>query len=494
VEGTRLGVAVSGGGYRATAWALGVLLGLAESGAKDRVSTISSVSGGSITNAAVAMSKMGYSTADSTEFARFAAELANRLAGRPRWFHSVLALEVALIVSMWIVVRWASWGLPVALGILMILAAYAGSWSGDMLFGRIRMWLYIDVVFGGGVAAIVLAWGHWWWFAAAVVGLSLVLQVRGMVVGSAIGASLRKLTRHSGKLADLNKDVVHVICATELRAGHHMYFSPGFVAAFDFGLGLDPDLPIHAAVQASANLPGAFPTRWMRSGPLGFRVGPKPPFLLALTDGGVYDNMGDQWLSGLPGRIKRLKGELAASRLANDEVEDVARLWESINPDVVIVGNASGALQPRKVWSALLPWIGEITGLLQVKDVLYDNGNSVRRSYLVYRFDRKDPLGTLVHIASSPYWFPDSQAMQGGATKAIRWLDTLGMTRDQWEKEPNFSRSIGTTFWPLGIDRTNRLINHAYAETIANLLTREIVEAPPTKTGLPRLLRSDQSA
>lgn len=45
----RIGVAMSGGGYRAAAWGLGVLLYLGDARLNRDVETVSSVSGGSIT-------------------------------------------------------------------------------------------------------------------------------------------------------------------------------------------------------------------------------------------------------------------------------------------------------------------------------------------------------------------------------------------------------------------------------------------------------------
>lgn len=52
-RGKRIGVAMSGGGHRAALWGLGALLYLVDSGLHRDVTTISSVSGGSITNGVV---------------------------------------------------------------------------------------------------------------------------------------------------------------------------------------------------------------------------------------------------------------------------------------------------------------------------------------------------------------------------------------------------------------------------------------------------------
>ena len=51
---TRVGVALSGGGHRASVWAGGLLLYLADAGRNGDVGVIASVSGGSITNGVVA--------------------------------------------------------------------------------------------------------------------------------------------------------------------------------------------------------------------------------------------------------------------------------------------------------------------------------------------------------------------------------------------------------------------------------------------------------
>lgn len=78
--GATIGVALPGGGHRASAWALGALLYLVDIGAAPRVRSIASVSGGSITNGLVAL-RTEYSSTNSADFVRDAvAPLAKRLA------------------------------------------------------------------------------------------------------------------------------------------------------------------------------------------------------------------------------------------------------------------------------------------------------------------------------------------------------------------------------------------------------------------------------
>ena len=51
IDGKRIGLALSGGGYRAAAYHIGTLRALHKLGILDKLDVISSVSGGSITSA-----------------------------------------------------------------------------------------------------------------------------------------------------------------------------------------------------------------------------------------------------------------------------------------------------------------------------------------------------------------------------------------------------------------------------------------------------------
>jgi len=111
-----LEVALSGGGLRAAAYALGALLYLVHSGLYVRVKNISSVSGGSITNAFVACDCDFQKTMALPEFQELAGRLARQIA-----FNGLLQ-------------RWQSWvwGLPVAIIAMMLplsVAVSFGNWS-----------------------------------------------------------------------------------------------------------------------------------------------------------------------------------------------------------------------------------------------------------------------------------------------------------------------------------------------------------------------------
>ena len=60
IAGKKIGLALSGGGYRAAAYHIGTLRALHQLGILDKVDVISSVSGGSITAAYYALNKENY--------------------------------------------------------------------------------------------------------------------------------------------------------------------------------------------------------------------------------------------------------------------------------------------------------------------------------------------------------------------------------------------------------------------------------------------------
>jgi hypothetical protein len=213
-------------------------------------------------------------------------------------------------------------------------------------------------------------------------------------------------------------------------------------------------------------MPGAFPPRWFRASRFGFQGGQNEvPHLLAVLDGGVYDNMADQWLSRL--------GERSRTRHA-PQLEPI---------DEMIVVNSSAPMEWGSVASIGFPLWGEIAALLRSKDVLYDNTTAQRRAGLVGRFDRaalermvggnpEDPAGTLVMISQSPYKVPRAFA-EGRLAKlwpdraerargALARLPTTGLSEEQWDDATNDDSKVPTTLCKLGKESAARLLHHAY--------------------------------
>lgn len=534
----RIGVAISGGGYRASAWGLGALEAIQDVGALARppaaaieglvaegtgpppqteppggilleaattagqrvplVSEVASVSGGSITNA-----WLGLGDDNGRR-----AELARGIAGRPGAFPAGLATIAVALQLSWVLAPVVGNGwvrLAIAAVITGVAGVAIGTRAGDFLFGGPVLWLYLAVL-GLGVVGLVWIWFLPWsagWRLLAFAGGLLVFSAVAAQRGVAIDLALRRVLHADGRtatLADLSPDVQRVICAAEMHAGHNLYLLREDAYAYDLGVGRAPDLPVSTAVQCSANLPGAFPIRWLRAGRFSFTGGEAGPCtaeggtppragFLALSDGGVYDNMADQWHLGHAGRLRRLPAE-------------VADRWRAVHGDIIVVANASGALawQPRK--RAVLPLVGEVTGLLMVKDVLYDQITSNRRRELVHRFDswlrhRDDEpgalAGTLVHILTSPWavpfgfdrepW-PDELRQRARAAQAA--LEVLGIPQRQWTRIACDNAAVGTQLWPLGADITARLRHHAYVQTAVNL---HVLHGLPLPSPLPTVDR-----
>ncbi len=462
----RIGVALSGGGYRAAAWGLGTLLYLGDARLHDRVVTVSSVSGGSLTNAAVGLTP--FRRLEPPQVWALAARLARRFAGDPHRFAAVLAAHG---------LAWAGLVLgaglhhgPVTLGALgsAVALSLAGARAcGDATFGRIVTWLYCDLL-ALSVALVAFAVGQGWWWLGALAVAGTVASARGRVVGWAIGRSLLRRDGRRTRLADLGSEVDHVLCACDLHGRHHVYFGRDFVYSFGLGLGANPALPLTAAVQASANLPGAFAPRAMRAGPFRFTGGRYHSPVLALTDGGVYDNMADEWLLGFGARARsfaRRAAELDDPGQAH-ALGEVADRLAAREPDFVVVANASGALGFRFAWTTFLPLLGEVLALLRVKSILYDNGNTTRRRLIVDRFRHRRLDGIIVHIDTDPWAIieeartsPDPRIRARAGAVAERLQATVGLDPATTRVPP----SAGTVLSPLPRGRIANLLQRSYA-------------------------------
>jgi hypothetical protein len=83
------GVAFSGGGHRATVWAFGTLLYLADAGQNERVDVIASVSGGSIANGVVA-SRTDFASQDGQALRAAITPALRNIAYKGRFFFRAL--------------------------------------------------------------------------------------------------------------------------------------------------------------------------------------------------------------------------------------------------------------------------------------------------------------------------------------------------------------------------------------------------------------------
>ncbi|HEV2887772.1 MAG TPA: patatin-like phospholipase family protein [Jatrophihabitans sp.] len=430
----RWSIAISGGGHRASLFGVGALMYLADSGLNAEVSSIASVSGGSLTNGFLG-AHLDYTKASGSEFSDAVKPLVKRcgVQGTVEWAPEAVALLVGIALGLVLAV--AAWFLPVP------------DWLQLLLF----------------LAGLVLALG--------------LTQARSVVADRIFRRLLFQTPDGKAiRLKDMYASVTHVMCATEVQSKVHAYLARAFAYSYEFGTSTGAgDLQLSTAVQASACFPGGFPARSLSAGKLGFTAAGRDR--LWLVDGGVYDNMGDQWAQRFVSRMASTP-ELAA--VAGPP------------PDNLLVVNASA----RSGWSAAaalmrVPLLGELLTLLREKDILYQVGTTNRRSGLIRQFDtvrlgqalpagqQRDALlataglnGALTHIASTPRW--TSTAKMPSPAEQVACAEVaakLASFEDQsWiDQAHDLSAKVPTTLAKVGRENAAALLWHGYVLTMANL-------------------------
>jgi Patatin-like phospholipase len=432
-----IGVTMSGGGHRASLFGLGVLLYLADAGRLPEVTSIASVSGGSITNGFVAQQVDVTGAGEGSAFAEDVRPLARQLAQH-------------------------------------------GS-----LFATPVTWVYLAVLVVTGLAAVV---GPWFvpapgfvqfliFVGALLVWAELVASRRSWIAARAFRVTFFSPSGAHTLLRDVHGGADHVFCTTDLQSAEQVYMAKTFVYGYRFGLGVPQDLPLHDAVQVSACLPGAFPARRLRTDRHRFEYPddrihpddpcpprrdrpPKPPAWLVLTDGGVYDNMADEWAFGFRGR-----------RACWPDLESSHH-----EPQDLVVVNSSGGLGWSEYRRSRIPGVGEVLTLLKVKDVLYDQTTATRRRVLRDRSAMALASGTgmrvgLINIPQSPFRVAtDFSHGQGpAADRARAVLAALGDTRKEWDADTRTNATVGTSLSKMGVEVSARLLHHAYVLAMANL-------------------------
>lgn len=497
--GHRLGVALSGGGHRATVWGWGTLLALADAGLNRQVVSIASVSGGSIANGVVANAGdytamapgdledairegMGVAARDGLFFFGPATDgyLRRFLVSAGLALGAVVSLVIALVGAgrRWPLAWWLLTG-PVLAALVWAAALRTKPAAPPLLPVPMQVALLGAVVAGGSLAVAYLALTTSAGGAALAAAVAAVAAVTGLVVWAllrvfgqrsavvdeALGRTLLARDGRPALLAEVDRTVHHVFCATEIQSGDHVYLSPRLVYSYRAGRGTPGRLPLSTAVQSSACLPGAFVPRELVTESFAMTrpwhvEGDEPPGVpprLVVNDGGVYDNMADQWEQGYDGR---------AERLSLIDLQPRA--------DVLLVANASKAMS----WSPLARGsrvAAEVQSLTRTVDILYDVSTSHRRQALVDRFGADGRLsGALVHIAQSPFNVPRAFSKIGNedqrrrAQEALDLLERLDADPRAWARRARADAGVRTTLAALTAPVAADLLEHAYLLTRVN--------------------------
>jgi hypothetical protein len=486
-----VGFALSGGGNRASVWGLGAVIGYLR--ARDleaakppaaatavktqtRVVSIASVSGGSIANGAIATAVPHLNTTDAATVVKALGPLLKDTA------------DVGIIPAKGRTGAYVFFALGAA-----ALAVVATALAAGGAFGAGRGWSSAHALVYPAVAVLVVTWSLKLKAKAAVIVLALVAGAGTLLTGShqtikpvaALGAVAlvlwlvairllsqrgrqveRVLDKHffaGRKLSDLANEVHHIFCATELQTGHQMYQSPRVLSSWNLGHSTDFDkVTLARAVQGSAALPGGFPPQEtvLKNAGLTFTGGAAGfhPDRLVLVDGGVYDNMGDQWEQGLAERTSRLPNAQAVQEPAN----------------FLIVANAGKALAPLAM--GRVSRLGnELRGVLRDQQVQYDQSTAPRRHSLFREFvtAQTDPdrnhSGVIVHAGTSPVSMAKTSKRDDPAKQArgAAWTAVLLARKDKagWQTMADANADVKTTLAKLGHKTTVDLLEHAIALT-----------------------------
>ena len=347
------------------------------------------------------------------------------------------------------------------------------------LFAPLFTKIYLAVLIIVGILVIAVpavAPVFWLWriilFVAGTFIWGWIFGARGRVCARAFNTTLFSPDGRGTKLSDIHKpDLDHVICSTEFRSAEQVYFAGDFVYSYALGFGVPAELPLARAVQASAAFPGGFPPSYLSTKQHQFQGAPpasaggppQPPHNMVLTDGGVYDNMGEQWARGYADRVKRCP-HLDNGRSA---------------PNQLVVVNASARIPWDPFKRAIIPLYGELAALLRVNDILYINTTNVRRQNIVDSFNPADPTAAaglasvLVQISQSPFQVASKFAIGASpvADRAREVLEFLqqGPSKEEWSTIASDNSAVGTSLNKFGADKTARLVYQGYVVTMCNL-------------------------
>jgi Patatin-like phospholipase len=413
-----IGVALSGGGHRASLFGLGALLYLVDAGKGPGLAAISSISGGSLTNGYVGLNS-DVTTIDKHEFRK-----------RMQPFAARLATGGTL---------WASWQTMLYLAVLAVVAV------------------------GGIATAVVIS--SWWSL--------LILIITIIIVGALAQQRSRLVARvfdqvlfHGAALHQLAHSVDHVVCATDLQTAEHVYFSGTFVNSYRLGWGQPVTLRVAQAVQASAALPGAFNPVTLPTAPHGFPT-PVAWKHMLLSDGGVYDNMGTEWPLGLARRIRGAPG--------------AAGVHGPID-ELLVINASAGKQPTKQpglrvpVLGELRTLLAVTDTLYDQTTAVRRRFLDLRYRLATQHLSlASEPAlgGVMVQIDRSPHALPAAFANGDDAysQRARAALAALGETATEWAAIAETNRAVKTNLSAIGIDASARLLRHAYVLTMVNAHT-----------------------
>lgn len=486
----RIAISLSGGGYRAAAFGLGALMYLADVKLAHKISVISSVSGGSITNAFAAKTTLASTDVNETEdYWDRAKPLLTTLANKSLLsFASLVKSALLIVVSAWSVIYLPSWAiaeyinpaaasilLPLFIALAVVLAFYA-AYRGLLDYTDNRLRRFLNDAFPNRRISHLRRAGLW-------------MRV-GFSSGQDESAVALASDRVGMSLGETRATYRPVFCTTDLAGGTHFYISDRFVAGVgpflrntaspkprspeDLAIAVDrsggllqptqpemvnlvgaaPEMYISTAVMASAAFPGALQPVSVKAEKLGLphRTG-AVPVRVRLADGGLYDNLG-----------------FTLYKLWHDNLVDPAVEGDlGLPPTCYLVVNSG---LPAFKWTRRL---GPLRSFKRSIDVVHQANGRARGEQVRSFLGREGISGVMVGIGDDPYDIADEapDRAKGHALQSL--LEDLArsdpsMTRSWWRAvSQEWNPSVKTTLRRLGEDTTARLVLHGYLVTLARM-------------------------
>jgi Patatin-like phospholipase len=460
-----IGVSLSGGGLRAAAFGLGALIYLKDSGLHRRVSSIASVSGGSLTNAFVGY-RSAFRSGDASKFEDEIRPLAQYLSYGGVSFERMLRMLLRFFLG------------GCAVLILATILFIAG-WFGLITIEETLQWYYFLAGFLMGVAYVSVIFAPLWFFRTlnSLYALNLHRNLFESVnVGKRDGLneilksliSIPQLPKDAVLLEDLSVDADHILCATDLSTASHFLMAPRFLWSSKYGTSSPCRLPVATAVLASAAFPGVFaPVRLRVSDFLFAKEKMLGIKTITLADGGIHDNLGTPFsITG----SRREKSLLTVSSRKPDHLIAV----NSSSRDQVYVELPKNAITSR------------VFGLFRQFAVVHDSNSAARARAVEETFlraleDNGEYLGTVVSIEESPIEVCEEvlsddflnssrsnqvEALRRRAREMLGVFAAHSMDSTSWDGLRRKNEKVPTTLGGLGPDIVADLMFHGYALTM----------------------------
>jgi predicted acylesterase/phospholipase RssA len=401
-----IGISLSGGGHRATLFALGALLAIVDLGRNSDVNWINSVSGGSIANAYVA-ANCEYSAVTLDEFSSVCMTAVNRIS------------RTGSVTG----------GLAGRFRVALFFIALLSSVSGMLYFSFLRE------TTGYALAAGCYLAGLTTW------------RLRGYIVELGIRDAWCRssATGRTVYLGENPRTVEHIFSTVDIRAALPVFLSDSYMADGS-DIFLMKRLSMARAVRASAAFPGILPPVRMRLDRLTRRKDGSPAFdsrtprrqTAYLVDGGVYNNLGTEW----PIR--------AGSYSHNtDHLLMKERHHKPVSVHLVVDSSARDKISLRILHE--IPVIGSLYSIARTYKATYESTLESARRYSPPGGDVR-----LVTITERPGW--------GRLVP-----DKLKMDADSWRFAAWTTRATKTTLSRINQRHAIRIMAHGYALTLMTL-------------------------